>query len=189
MNILYSYTNLSYLKSNKIIKEVIKLSEDAFNGAMAGFAFFSGLFNEVVENIGEDKTLNLLGKMAKTIGKMQGTIIKGQVRRDKIREVTPSVASTLLGDLLSGIGMETEIVGTTSENVNIKLKRCPIYEAGKLIGGDTEKICRHSTVPFMDTILKKINPNLSYQLDRYRTNSEDCCEESITLKKEILIEK
>ncbi|MFW9821727.1 MAG: hypothetical protein ACFFE4_02250 [Candidatus Thorarchaeota archaeon] len=165
------------------------MSEDAFNGAMAGFAFFGGLFNQVAEDIGEDKALKFLEKMSKTIGTMQGTIIKGQVRRDKIKDVTPSVANTLIGDLLTAIGMETETVDTTSEKVHLKLKRCPVYEAGRLLGLDTKKICQHSTVPFMDTILKKINRNLSYELERYRTGSDDCCEESITLKKEILIEK
>jgi len=164
------------------------MNEDVFNGAMAGFVFFDGFYSEVVEEIGEEKTLSLMDKMGMSLGKMQGKMLKSQARRDKIRIVTPSIARSLIGSIFAGLGMETEIIKDTPEKISLDVKRCPAYEAGKLMGLADENLCRHSAVKFMDTVVKQLNPNLSYELKKFRTSSDDCCREVIVLKKELLIE-
>ena len=165
------------------------MNEDVFNGAMAGLVFLDGFYNEVVEEIGEEKTLSLMDKMGMSLGKMQGKMLKNQARRDKIRNVTPSIARSLFGSIFTGLGMETEILKDTPEKISLNVKRCPVYEAGKLMGLVDENFCRHSAVKFMDTVVKQLNPNLNYKLKKFRTSSDDCCQEEIVLKKELLIER
>lgn len=52
-----------------------------------------------------------------------------------------------------------------------------------------EILCRHSAVSFMNTIVKQIDPNLGYELEKYRSGPDDFCQEAIVLKKEALIER
>ena len=165
------------------------MNEDVFNGAMAGFVFFEGFRNEVAEEIGEEKTLSLMDKMSISLGKMQGKILKSQARSDKIKKVTPSIARSLIGVIFAGLGMETETLNETPEKFSLNVKRCPVYEAGKLMGLVDENLCRHGAVKFMDNVVKQLNPNLSYELKNFRTSSDDCCQEEIVLKKELLIER
>lgn len=42
-----------------------------------------------------------------------------------------------------------------------------------------ETMCRGGPARLMDTISKQINPNLTYQLRKFRSGAEDCCEEAI----------
>ena len=51
------------------------------------------------------------------------------------------------------------------------------------MGMNAEKLCRQGAVKLMDTMVNQFNPNLSYELDKYGTSSEECCSESIVLKK------
>ena len=42
-----------------------------------------------------------------------------------------------------------------------------------------ETMCRGGPARLMDTISKQINPNLTYQLRKFRSGAEDFCEEAI----------
>jgi hypothetical protein len=163
--------------------------EDVFNGAKTAFLFFDGFYNSVVKEVGEEKALNLLKDMGKTMGVMQGKMLKSQVRRDKIKDITPSIAGSLSGGVIEGLGIKTEIIEETPEKIIFKINKCPVYEAAKLMGLASEELCRHSAVPFMDTMVKQIDPNLGYELEKYRSGPDDFCQESIVLKKEALIER
>ncbi len=127
--------------------------------------------------------------MGKKMGIMQGKMLKSQLRRDKIKEVTPRIASSLTGGVLEGLGITTEKVEDSPEKISFKINKCPVYEAVKMMGLDPEMLCRHSAVPFMNTIVKQMDPNLSYELEKYRSGPDDFCQETIILKKEVLIER
>ena len=163
---------------------MIKITiEDTFNGAKTAFLFFDGFYNAVVEEVGEEKALSLLEKMGKSMGVMQGKMLKSQTRRDKIKDITASIASSLAGGVIAGLGITTETLEETPEKITLKVEKCPVYEAAKLMGLDSEKMCRHSAMPFMDTIVKQLDPNLGYELEKYRSGPDDFCQESIVLKK------
>ena len=182
--------NSRSLEFQQKFKEVIKIPiEDVFNGAKTAFLFFNGFYNAVVEDVGEEKALNLLEKMGKTMGEMQGKMLKSQVRRDKIKEITPNIAVSLTGGVIEGLGITTETMEESPEKITFKICKCPVYEAAKLMGLASETLCPHSAVPFIDTMVKQIDPNLGYELEKYRSGTDDFCQESIVLKKEALIEK
>ncbi|MEE9379242.1 MAG: hypothetical protein V3V33_14555 [Candidatus Lokiarchaeia archaeon] len=153
------------------------------------FLFFNGFYNSVVNEVGEEKALNLLEDMGKAMGIMQGKMLKSQLRRDKIKEVTPSIAGPLTSGVIAGLGIETETIEESPEKISFKINKCPVYEATKLMGLDPETMCRHSAMPFMNTIVKQLDPNLGYELEKYRSGPDDFCQESIVLKKEALIER
>jgi len=64
----------------------------------------------------------------------------------------------------------------------VKSGRCPLYSAGQMLGLDNntlETMCRNGSARLMDTITKELNPNLSYQLRKFRSGDDDFCEEAI----------
>jgi hypothetical protein len=123
------------------------------------------------------------------MGTMQGKMLKSQARRDKVKDITPSIASSLARSVLAGFDITTETLEEAPEKVTLEVKKCPVYDAAKMMGLEPEKLCSYSAVSFMDTMVKQLNPNFSYELERFRTGPDDCCQESIILKKELLIEK
>lgn len=127
--------------------------------------------------------------MGKSMGVMQGKMLKSQLRREKIKEVTPSIAGSLTSGVIAGLGIDTKTIEESPEKISYKINKCPVYEATKLMGLDSETMCRYSAIPFMDTIVKQIDPNLGYELEKYRSGPDDFCQESIVLKKEALIER
>jgi len=58
-----------------------------------------------------------------------------------------------------------------------------VYEAAKMMGLDPEPLCRSSSLPFMDSLVKELNPNLQYELEKFRIGKDDFCEESVSLIK------
>ena len=65
-----------------------------------------------------------------------------------------------------------------------KVGKSPIYESAQALGMDTKAIeasCRASCIKYMDAIAKQLNPNLSYQLTKFRSAADGYCEEVVVL--------
>ena len=58
-----------------------------------------------------------------------------------------------------------------------------VNEAAKMMGLDPESLCRRSAIPFMNCLVKELNPDLQYELEKFRTGQDDFCQESIVLIK------
>ena len=59
-----------------------------------------------------------------------------------------------------------------------------VREAAQALGVDaeaTEASCRASSIRFVEAMAKQLNPNLSYQLAKFRSAPDDTCEEVIVL--------
>ena len=70
------------------------------------------------------------------------------------------------------------------KRVVFKSGKCPIYEAAQMVGLDAktiEAMCRAGSLKFMDTAAKQLNPNLNYQIRKFRSGPDDFCEEEILL--------
>ena len=68
------------------------------------------------------------------------------------------------------------------QEVVVKLSKCPVYTAAQMLGLDSETIetmCRNGSAQLMHTATKELNPNLSYQLRKFRSGPDDFCEEAI----------
>jgi hypothetical protein len=156
--------------------------EDTFNGAKSGFTFMNAYSNTVAQAIGTDQALALETMMCETLGTEQGKMIKEQAG---IEEFDVKTASQMLSSLIEeGVGILSEIIEESPQRVMTKVGRCPIYESAQELGMDAKAIeasCRASSIHYMDAIARQLNPNLSYELIKFRSSVDDYCEEVVML--------
>ena len=153
--------------------------EDVFNGAKSAMTFYDAYLKTVAEEIGMDQAVSLHTKMFETMGEMQGKIVKEQAGAE---EIDTKTALSLAKSAPESLGISMEVVEESPQKVSFKVSKCPIYEAAQALGVDAETIetlCRKGPVKFMDAMTKQLNPNFSYQLQRFRTGADDFCEEVI----------
>ena len=113
------------------------------------------------------------------MGSMQGEMIKEQ---SGVEEIDGNAALSLAISVPESFGISMEIVEENPKNVVFKVNRCPIYEAAQMVGMDEETIetlCLSGLVIFMDSLIKQLNRNFSYRLQRFRSGPNDFCEEVI----------
>jgi hypothetical protein len=158
-------------------------NEDAFNAAKNVFSMYGAFFNNVSQEIGLEQALKLHTKTAEMMSVQMGQMTKEQMG---IKELDAKTAAMLTKSVVSGFGITNVDTEEKPTSVLIKVHECPIYEGELAIGTDYETIeakCRKSSLIFMDTFFKQLDPNASYQLKKFRSAPDDCCEEEITLRK------
>jgi hypothetical protein len=156
--------------------------EDTFNGAKSGLTFMQAYINTVAQVIGMEQALTLDTKMEEAMGAAQGKMIKEQTG---IEEFDAKSAHQLLWNAVEeGFGILSEVIEESPQRVVFKVGRCPVYEAAQALGMDAEAIeasCRAGSIRFMEAMAKQLNPNLSYQLRKFRSSADGSCEEAIVL--------
>jgi len=118
---------------------------------------------------------------------MMGTQM-GQMTKEEmgITELDAKTAAKITKSVVSGFGISNVDAEEKPTSVLIKVHGCPIYEGYRAVGIDDETIevmCRKGALRFMDTFFKQLDPKASYQLKKFRSAPDDCCEEEITLRK------
>jgi hypothetical protein len=153
--------------------------EDTYNGAASAMTFMNAYIKTVAEEIGMDRAVSLLTRMCESMGATQGKILKEQAGDE---ELDVAAAWSLVKRVPEGIGIGAEVIKESPEEIVFKTNRCPLYTAGQMLGMDNitiETMCRNGPARLMDTITKELNPNLSYQLRKFRSAEDDFCEEAI----------
>ena len=153
--------------------------EDVFNGAKSAMTFYDAYLKTVAEEIGMDKAISIHTKMFETMGSMQGQMIKEQSGTE---EIDTKAALSLAKSAPESIGISMEVMEESPQSVVFKVGKCPIYDAAQMMGVDAktiETLCRSGPVKFMDALTKELNPKLNYKLQRFRSGSDDFCEEVI----------
>jgi len=153
--------------------------EDTYNGATAAMTFMNAYIKTVAEEIGMDKALGLLTKMCESMGTMQGKILKEQAGAE---ELDVKATWSLVKSVPVGIGIGAEVIKESQQEIVIKAGKCPLYTAGQMLGFDNETMetmCRKGSARLMDTMTKELNPNLRYELRKFRSGADDFCEEAI----------
>jgi hypothetical protein len=156
--------------------------QDTFNGAKSGFTFMRAFSDIVAQEIGVEKALALSAKTSETLGTLKGMMIKEEL---DTKEIGIKEVNQLLSDQIeSNLGIFSEIVDEDPNKIQCKVGKCPVYESAQELGVDAKDIeahCRAGSIKFMDAMAKQLNPNLSYQLTKFRSSSDDCCVETIVL--------
>ena len=153
--------------------------EDTYNGALSAMTFMNAYIKTVAEEIGMDKAVGLLTKMCESMGAVQGKILKEKAGAE---ELDVPAAWSLVKAVPEGIGIELDVIKESQEEIVVKTGRCPLYSAGQMLGMDNntiETMCRNGAARLMDTMTKELNPNLSYELRKFRSGKDDFCEEAI----------
>ena len=117
--------------------------------------------------------------MCESMGTMQGKILKEQAGAE---ELDVKAAWSLVKSIPVGIGIGAEVIKESQQEIVIKAGKCPLYTAGQMLGFDNETMetmCRKGSARLMDTMTKELNPNLTYQLRKFRSGADDFCEEAI----------
>jgi hypothetical protein len=155
--------------------------EDVFLGAKTGLTLFEAYVNTVTQEIGMERALGLVTKTFEKMGAMQGKMMKEQAR---IKEFDAKTAWSLLKTIYEGFGTSEEVVEETPKRVAFKVGRCPVYEAGQMLGMDAKSIeagCRAGSVRQGDAMVKQLNPKLSFPLTKFRSAADDFCVHEIIL--------
>jgi hypothetical protein len=157
-------------------------AEDTFNGARNAFSFVFAYINTVGQEIGMERAIALDTKMCEMMGAVQGKMLKEQAGME---EIDAQTAAVLTGKLIEeAFGIKSEVAETSPQRVVTRVSRCPLYEAAQTLGMDAaaiEALCRAGAIRNMDTLTKQLNPDLSYQLNKFRSSADDFCEEVIVL--------
>ena len=157
-------------------------TEDKLEGARNGLAFHFAYMNMIGQEIGIERAIALNSKVFEMMGDTQGKMLKEQ---DGGKDIDINAATTMaLNTIKDGFGITSEVKEKSPKKMVIRCSRCPVYEAAQSVGIDTETIknlCRTGSLKFMDAMVKQLNPDLSYQLKKFRTGPDDYCEEEILL--------
>ena len=85
---------------------------------------------------------------------------------------------------IEALGISSEVIEESPHEVSFKVGMCPLYDAAHMLGLDAETIetlCRAGAIRDMDSMVKQLNPNLNYQLRKFRSSEDNFCEEVIVL--------
>jgi len=152
--------------------------EDVFNGARTAMMLFDAYLGTVAQEIGMEQAMGLLTKMCEGMGVMQGQIMKQQAG---IKECDAKTAGALARTVPESLGIALQVIEESSQRAVVKCGQCSVYEAAQMLGMDAESFCRAGPLRFMDTVVKQLNPNLSWQVLKYRSSADDFCEEACVL--------
>ena len=154
-------------------------TKDAFAGAKTGFTFLDAFVVAVAQEIGMERTLSIMTKMSENLGTMQGKMIKQQTGA---KEIDAKAAWAMLKPTVEDIVLSFQVIEESPKRVVIKAGRCAVYEAAQALGIDAksiEAVCRAGGNRFDDSLVKQLNPNLSFRLNKFRSAVDDFCEEEV----------
>ena len=155
--------------------------DDTFRGAKNAYIYYFAYLTTVAHEIGMERAIALQTKMCEERGAIDGKTIKEQA---DINEFDAIAAASLAENYVESIGISPEVIEESPKKVSFKALRCPLYEAAQTVGlGDEiiEALCSAGPVRNMDSMVKQLNPNLDYQLRKFRSSTNNFCEEVIVL--------
>jgi hypothetical protein len=156
--------------------------DDKRDGAMNAFSFLFGYLNMVAREIGMEQATALSSDVDAAMGAEQGKMI----REKAIAAEFDARAAALIAQnsIEEGFGITSEVLEDSPRKTVFKVGRCPVFEAAQKMGLDAETIktlCHAGPLKYMDALIKQLNPDLRYQLLKFRSTADDFCEEGIIL--------
>ncbi len=143
-------------------------------------AFYSGFFKDVAQEIGLEKSVELLGNQSKPFGAAVAGMLKQELGNRKINYAAfESVYSRLRGAL----GFQDEYKKNRA-GLKVTTGRCPFYEGFASAGLDhksIEMICSRTAAVEYEEI-KKAYPQFSGCLKFRSAPDQPCLEEFVILK-------
>ena len=156
--------------------------EEAFDVSKTVYTDFYAYIKAVADEIGWERTLAILTKTNEANGVNLGKKIKEE--SGGIEFDVQTTARKII-ELARNIGGIDEVIEDTPQKFVTKTGagKCPNYAAGKAAGLDNEtikSICAAGSLRFFDTLVKQLNPELSYKLGKFRSGPDDfCLEETV----------
>ncbi len=157
--------------------------KEVFKVATTVYTDFYSYFKVLAEEIGLERALALLTKQNEASGVVVGKKIKEKTG-GKVLDVKETAHE--IRKLAKGIGGIDEVIKENDQYVITKTGsgKCPNYEAARAAGLDHDtigKLCTKGSLRFLDTVVKELNPDLSYRVKKFRSSPDDYCMEETVL--------
>jgi predicted ArsR family transcriptional regulator len=137
---------------------------------------------KVIEELGTDKTLDLLNKACQR----QGVIIAKELKK-KLPEGLSSleIGAEIYMRFMEDAGAEIMIHKKDEHSVTFLINRCPFFEAFLDVGVDCgiflNGLCTHITLPSIQATLIEFDPKLRVEPVLTRESAEEFCLERVFL--------
>lgn len=160
--------------------------EDVFSGATVAYTAYFSYVKTLIEKMGKEKALAYMTQSDTARGTKAGAEIKAEAHgKDfSVKETMEKIVEMAKG--IGGIDTVLEVDDDHAKTVTA-FGKCPVYEAGKAVGMEDEEIeelCRASSLPFLDSVVKQLNPNLCYLVTEFRSEKYQGCIEEIVYRTE-----
>ena len=155
--------------------------EDVFNGARTGLTLLDAYVNVVAREIGMERALALQARMCEEIGALQAKMMREQ---SGLQQFDARTAWSLMESIPQSLGLKVEFIEESPEKTVAKIGRCSVYEAALALGLEAktiESMCRAGPEKMMGAVAKQLNPDLRYQVTKFRSSAQDFCEEEVAI--------
>ncbi|MCH5276150.1 MAG: L-2-amino-thiazoline-4-carboxylic acid hydrolase [Lachnospiraceae bacterium] len=156
-------------------------NKDVLSGATVAYTAYFDYVRTLINEIGKEKALAYMAQSDTARGTKAGAEIKAQAGG---KDFSAKEAIETIVEMAKGVGGIDEIIEKTDDYAKsvTAFGKCPVYEAGKAIGMEDEEIetlCRASSLHFLDSVVRQLNPNLCYKVTAFRSEKDKGCVEEI----------
>jgi hypothetical protein len=155
--------------------------EQVFLATRKVYALYGAFFRAVAQEVGRERALALHEQAHEEQGVASAGVLK-----EKLGDERPDLRK--LGSLLQqsnlSIGIDSQLTHADASSVVFSNCRCPMYDGYRMGGLDeetAEALCQRGAPAKLGTMLRLLDPAISYRLTRYRSKPEEPCEEEIFL--------
>lgn len=154
-------------------------TNEVFTGVDRGLWFYYSFFNTVSRELGIERALALQAKATENLMGQRGQTAQG---KPGIQKLDAKTAGSLIKTRIESLGFVLETVEESPQRVKFKCTLCPMYAAARAMGTDDraiEAICRASAIKMVDANVKRLNPDLTFKVTKFRSSPNDYCLEEI----------
>ncbi len=155
--------------------------EQAYLATRKVFALYAAFFKAVVQELGIEKALALHARAHEEQGIASAKSIKAA-----LGDLPPDIQN--LGSILResnlSIGIQSELAEASTSSARFSNSRCPMFDGYRMGGLDdetAEALCQTGAPAKLGTMLKQIDPRITYRVSHYRVRPDEPCEEGISL--------
>jgi hypothetical protein len=161
----------------------IAKEKNEFTGAVDVYRSYFGCINTMINKLGAEKVLAIMSESDEQRGIKVGQEIRASAGGKDFD--IPKALHTII-DMASDIGGQDTIIDESDMHAATvtKFGKCPVYEGAKALGMDDseiEKLCRASSLVFLNAVVKQLNPKLKYIVSAFRSEEYGGCVEEIVL--------
>jgi hypothetical protein len=157
--------------------------DDKLVGARNAFSLYFAFMSDVAGEIGLQRAVDLSDARDELTGTQRGRMIKQETGTAEFD--IKAAAKATRDSIYQDFGITSKVVDETPKSVVVQCGRCPVYEGASMAGFDHDSIgtqCCAGAIRYVDALVKELNPDLSYELRKFRTSGEGFCEEAIVMR-------
>jgi hypothetical protein len=158
-------------------------AKNEFTGAVDVYRTYFSCINTMIKKFGAEEVLAMMSESDGNRGVKVGQEIRASAGGE---DFDIHKAFHTIIEMASDIGgQDTVIYETDTHAATVtKFGKCPVYEGAKAAGmadDEIERLCRASSLVFLNTVVKQLNPKLKYIVSAFRSEEYGGCVEEIVV--------